>query len=67
MDVYVSGDRADFRDGYRDGAEVVHRHDEGVLSVMVTGKADLGITDVSGEHWDDEEEEFWADGAPVTF
>lgn len=67
MDVYVDGDRADFRDGYRDGVEVVHRHDGGVLSVMVTGKEDLGITDVSGAHWDKDREEFWEDGAPVTF
>ena len=67
MDIYVDGERAEFRDGYREGAEVVHRHEDGVLSVFVTGEERLGITNVSGEYWDDSGEAFDADGDVVNF
>ncbi|RLM32645.1 hypothetical protein DVK01_20445 [Haloarcula sp. Atlit-120R] len=67
MDVYVDGERAQFRDGYRDGAEVTHRDENGVLSVFITGKERLGITNVSGEFWADEDDAFQVDGQQVEF
>jgi len=67
MDVYVDGDRAQFRDGYRDGAQVTHRDENGVLSVFITGKERLGITNVSGEFWADEDDAFQVDGQQVEF
>jgi hypothetical protein len=67
MDVYVDGERAQFRDGYRDGAEVTHRDEGGVLSVFITGKERLGITNVSGEFWADEDDAFQVDGQHVEF
>lgn len=67
MDVYVDGERASFRDGYRDGAQVTHRDENTVLSVFITGEERLGITNVSGEFWADEEDAFQTDGEQVTF
>jgi len=61
MDVYLNGERMEFRDGYDVGVQVYLEQDGATTSVFVKGHEDLGITAVEGEHWDFKEDAFWED------